>query len=218
VKPWLVLIWPTRLCAGNVAQDALSFAAGVSPSQNPSCRRPTERYLTSYGAPSVPSFHKHYQHQHQINIESSSTSTSLHTPSSHTPDIILLLPPTTPSTQYKMDNRAIRLPPTTRRNIFASHTAQNPDQRQQPQHAPARRQNGAAPSIRPDSREIEADIFSSSADEDFVERDALGEYIVKAPTPVYRDMGVGSEEDDETGMSVPVAVLLTGILYFCLFF
>ncbi|CAI9627541.1 hypothetical protein GT037_009210 [Alternaria burnsii] len=97
-----------------------------------------------------------------------------------------------------MDNRAIRLPPTTRRNIFASHTAQNPDQRQQPQHAPARRQNGAAPSVRPDSREIEADIFSSSADEDFVERDALGEYIVKAPTPVYRDMGVGSEEDDES--------------------
>lgn len=95
MKPWLVLIWPTRLCAGNVAQDALSFAAGVSPSQDPSCRRPTERYLTSYGAPSVPSFRKHYQHQHQINIESSSTSTSLHIPSSNTPNIILPLPPTT---------------------------------------------------------------------------------------------------------------------------
>ena len=214
MKPWLVLIWPTRLCAGNVAQDALSFAAGVSPSQDPSCRRPTERYLTSYGAPSVPSFHKHYQHQHQhqINLDLTPHPVLQH-PKHNTPST-----PISPSAQYKMDNRAIRLPPTTRRNIFASHTAQNPDQRQQPQHAPARRQNGAAPSIRPDSREIEADIFSSSADEDFVERDALGEYIVKAPTPVYRDMGVGSEEDDETGMSVPVAVLLTGILYFCLFF
>lgn len=91
MKPWLVLIWPMRLCAGNVAQDALSFAAGVSPSQNPSCRRPTERYLTSYGAPSVPSFHKHYQHQHQLNIESTSTSTLLHIPSSNTPNIILPL-------------------------------------------------------------------------------------------------------------------------------
>lgn len=30
VKPWLVLIWSTRLRAGNVAQDALSFAAGVA--------------------------------------------------------------------------------------------------------------------------------------------------------------------------------------------
>ena len=93
VKPWLVLIRPTRLCAGNVAQDALSFAAGVSPSQDPSCRRPTERYLTSYGAPSVPSFHKHYRHQHQINIESTSTSTSLHVPSSNTPNIISPLLP-----------------------------------------------------------------------------------------------------------------------------
>ncbi|KAL1793702.1 hypothetical protein ACET3X_008684 [Alternaria dauci] len=101
-----------------------------------------------------------------------------------------------------MDNRAIRLPPTTRRNIFASHTAQNPDHRQQQHHhhhqQQPRRQNTTAPSIRPDSREIEADIFLSSADEDLVERDSLGEYIVKAPTPVYRDMGAGSEDDDET--------------------
>ncbi|KAG9196044.1 hypothetical protein G6011_01165 [Alternaria panax] len=96
-----------------------------------------------------------------------------------------------------MDNRAIRLPPTTRRNIFASHTAQNPDQRQQPHHQPARRHNAAAPSVRPDSREIEQDIFMQSSDEEFVERDALGEYIIKAPTPVYRDMGVGSEGDEE---------------------
>ena len=37
------------------------------------------------------------------------------------------------------------------------------------------------------------------AQEEFVERDAIGEYVVKAPTPVYKDMGVGSEGDEEAG-------------------
>jgi hypothetical protein len=98
-----------------------------------------------------------------------------------------------------MDNRAIRLPPTTRRNLFAAHTAQ---QQQQPPQQPARRQNQPTPSIRPDSREIEQDIFMQPAEEEFVERDAVGEYIVKAPTPVYRDMGVGNEVDEEAGMPI----------------
>jgi len=99
-----------------------------------------------------------------------------------------------------MDNRAIRLPPTTRRNIFAAHTAQQ--QQAQPQQQPARRQNQAAPSIRPDSREIEQDIFMQPTEDEFVERDDIGEYIVKAPAPVYREMGVGSEGDEEGGMLI----------------
>jgi hypothetical protein len=98
-----------------------------------------------------------------------------------------------------MDNRAIRLPPSTRRNIFAAHTAQQPEQRQQPHQQAPRRQNQNVPSIRPDSREIEQDIFMQPAQEEFVERDAVGEYVVKAPTPVYKDMGVGSEGDEEVG-------------------
>ncbi|KAI4681408.1 uncharacterized protein J4E84_007644 [Alternaria hordeiaustralica] len=93
-----------------------------------------------------------------------------------------------------MDNRAIRLPPTTRRNIFAAHTAQQ--QQAQPQQQPARRQNQAAPSIRPDSREIEQDIFMQPTEDEFVERDDIGEYIVKAPAPVYREMGVGKQENE----------------------
>ncbi|KAH6866337.1 hypothetical protein J4E91_007709 [Alternaria rosae] len=94
-----------------------------------------------------------------------------------------------------MDNRAIRLPPTTRRNIFAAHTTQQ--QQTQSQQPPARRQNQAAPSIRPDSREIEQDIFMQPTQDEFVERDDIGEYVVKAPAPVYREMGVGSEGDEE---------------------
>lgn len=35
--------------------------------------------------------------------------------------------------------------------------------------------------------------------DEFVERDDIGEYVVKAPAPVYREMGVGSEGDEEGG-------------------
>ena len=40
-------------------------------------------------------------------------------------------------------------------------------------------------------------------EDEFVERDDIGEYIVKAPAPVYREMGVGSEGDEEGGMFIP---------------
>jgi hypothetical protein len=99
-----------------------------------------------------------------------------------------------------MDNRAIRLPPTTRRNLFA---AQQQEQRPQPHPQPARRQDRNAPSIRPDSREIEHDIFMQPAEEELVERDEVGDYVIKAPTPVYKDMGVGSEGDEEAGTLIP---------------
>jgi hypothetical protein len=106
-----------------------------------------------------------------------------------------------------MDNRAIRLPPTTRRNLFAAHTQQQQQQQQPQQQPPARRQNAAAPSIRPDSREIEQDIFMQPTTDDFVERDALGEYTISAPTPVYKNMGISSEGDEEAGPLPPLSFL-----------
>ena len=98
-----------------------------------------------------------------------------------------------------MDNRAIRLPPNTRRNLFAAHTA---PQQQQPQPT-SRRQNQNVPSIRPDSREIQSDIFTQPVEEELVEKDAQGDYITDAPMPVYRNMstvGLGREGDEEAGM------------------
>jgi hypothetical protein len=95
-----------------------------------------------------------------------------------------------------MDNRAIRLPPNTRRNLFAAHTTQ---QQQQPT---SRRQNQNAPSVRPDSREIQQDIFTQPVEDELVEKDAQGDYIVHAPIPVYKNMGtvgLGPEGDEEAG-------------------
>ncbi|KAH7553252.1 hypothetical protein J3E72DRAFT_241868 [Bipolaris maydis] len=92
-----------------------------------------------------------------------------------------------------MDNRAIRLNPNTRRNLFAAHTTQ-----QQP--PTSRRQNQNAPSVRPDSREIQQDIFTQPVEDEMVERDAQGDYIIHAPTPVYKNMGtasIGPEGDEE---------------------
>ena len=143
-------------------------------------------YLTSYGAPYMPSFSKR--------------------------DITSYLDPSV-SSQYphhgisliawtlaRMDNRAIRLPPNTRRNLFAAHTAH-----QQPQQQPtSRRQNHNAPAIRPDSREIQPDIFTQPVEDELVEKDVQGDYIVHAPIPVYKNMstvGLGPEGDEETGES-----------------
>ncbi|CAA9958038.1 hypothetical protein PTMSG1_01612 [Pyrenophora teres f. maculata] len=91
-----------------------------------------------------------------------------------------------------MDNRAIRLPPTARRNLFA--TAQ-----QQQQQQTSRRQNGTTPSIRPDSREVEPDIFQQPTEDELVERDDQGEYVIHAPVPVYRNNNADAERegDDE---------------------
>ncbi|KAF1837845.1 hypothetical protein BDW02DRAFT_565567 [Decorospora gaudefroyi] len=72
-----------------------------------------------------------------------------------------------------MDNRAIRLPPTTtRRNIFTAHPAQQP-RRQKP---------------RPDQDPPEPTIFQQPAEDELVERNSSGEYVTQAPTPVYKDM------------------------------
>ncbi|KAF2854450.1 hypothetical protein T440DRAFT_465415 [Plenodomus tracheiphilus IPT5] len=81
-----------------------------------------------------------------------------------------------------MDNRAVRLPPNARRNIF---------------HTTSRRQNPTT--IRPD-HEMPANIFQPPTEEEFVERDAQGEYKIAAPHPVYKNMalGVPPEEDEET--------------------
>jgi len=97
-----------------------------------------------------------------------------------------------------MDNRAIRLPPTARRNLFGAAQQQ---QQQQQQQQSSRRQNGTAPSIRPDSREVEPDIFQQPAEDELVERDDQGEYVIHAPVPVYRNNNANSEHegDDETG-------------------
>lgn len=91
-----------------------------------------------------------------------------------------------------MDNRAIRLPPTARRNLFATA--------QQQQQQSSRRQNGTAPSIRPDSREVEPDIFQQPAEDELIERNDQGEYVIQAPAPVYRNNANSEREgDDETG-------------------
>lgn len=99
-----------------------------------------------------------------------------------------------------MDSRAIRLPPNTRRNLFAAHTSQQqPHQQQQPT---SRRQNQNAPAVRPDSREIQQDIFTQPVEDELVEKDAQGDYIVHAPMPVYKNMGtvgLGPEGDEEVG-------------------
>ncbi|KAF1947017.1 hypothetical protein EJ02DRAFT_392773 [Clathrospora elynae] len=75
-----------------------------------------------------------------------------------------------------MDNRAVRLPPTARRNIFTTHAQQQP----------RRQQN--VPTIRPD-REA---VFQQPAEDELVERTAEGEYVVHAPQPVYRNMALVS--------------------------
>ncbi|EOA89429.1 uncharacterized protein SETTUDRAFT_167901 [Exserohilum turcica Et28A] len=92
-----------------------------------------------------------------------------------------------------MDKRAIRLPPNTRRNLFPSHTAQQ----QQPT---SRRPNHNAPSVRPDSREIQPDIFMQPLEDELVEKDVQGDYVTHAPVPVYKNMGtvsLGQEGDEE---------------------
>jgi hypothetical protein len=91
-----------------------------------------------------------------------------------------------------MDNRAVRLPPTARRNIFAQHSAQQSTRRGQP-----------APSIRPDKEASAPAIFQQPGEDELVERNEKGEYIVQAPTPVYRNMalsGLEREVEEETGM------------------
>ncbi|EDU40500.1 hypothetical protein PtrSN002B_005669 [Pyrenophora tritici-repentis] len=88
-----------------------------------------------------------------------------------------------------MDNRAIRLPPTARRNLFATA--------QQQQQQTSRRQNGTAPSIRPDSREVEPDIFQQPAEDELVERDDQGEYVIHAPDPVYGNNKDAEPEDND---------------------
>lgn len=99
-----------------------------------------------------------------------------------------------------MDNRAIRLPPNARRNLFAAHTAQQ----QQQQQPTSRRQNQNAPAVRPDSREIQPDIFTQPVEDELVEKDVQGDYIVHAPIPVYKNMStvvLGPEGDEEAGES-----------------
>jgi hypothetical protein len=92
-----------------------------------------------------------------------------------------------------MDNRAVRLPQTTCRNIFAHHSAQQSSRRGQ-----------TAPSIRPDKEAEAPSIFQQPAEDELVERNEKGEYVIQAPTPVYRNMalsGLEREAEEETGTS-----------------
>jgi hypothetical protein len=90
-----------------------------------------------------------------------------------------------------MDNRAVRLPPSTRRNIFTAH---------QQQAQSSRRQN--VPAIRPD-KEASAAIYQQPGEDELVERNSQGDYVTHAPTPVYRNMalvGLGRDGEDDEGM------------------
>lgn len=82
-----------------------------------------------------------------------------------------------------MDNRAVRLPPNARRNIFHTQSSRRPN----------------PPTVRPD-REM-ASIFQQPQEDELVERDEQGEYVTAAPQPVYKNMalGLGTEADEETG-------------------
>lgn len=89
------------------------------------------------------------------------------------------------SPAFNMDNRAVRLPPNARRNIFSTQTS--------------RRQNPTT--VRPD-REAPS-IFQQPQEDELVERDDNGEYKTTAPENVYKNMalGFGGDEDEETGES-----------------
>ena len=82
-----------------------------------------------------------------------------------------------------MDNRAVRLPPGSRHNLFQSQSS--------------RRQN--PPAVRPD-REA-ANIFQQPQEDELVERTEKGEYNVAAPQPVYKHIGrgIGTEAQEEAG-------------------
>jgi hypothetical protein len=88
--------------------------------------------------------------------------------------------------------RAIR-PPSSRRALFNS-TSHNPST-----HAPTRRTNPT--SVRPDT----ANIFAQPMEDELVERDPKGDYILNAPHPSYKHLALGLEQevDAETGKQKP---------------
>lgn len=88
--------------------------------------------------------------------------------------------------------RAIR-PPPSRRALFNS-TSHNPST-----HAPTRRVNPT--SVRPDT----ANIFTQPQEDELVERDSQGEYVLNAPHPSYKHLALGLEQevDEEAGTYIP---------------